>query len=58
MKTAKKIADFCADLVEKKGVMLLPAGQYDFVGNNFRIGFGRKNLPEALEKMIDYIQEN
>lgn len=52
------VADFCLDLVEKKGVMLLPAKVYDFKGNYFRIGFARKNMPEALEKLEEYLKEN
>ena len=50
--------DFCHDLVEKKGVMLLPPSVYDFQGNHFRIGFARKNLPEALEKLEEYLEEH
>jgi aspartate/methionine/tyrosine aminotransferase len=42
------IDKFAADLVESKGVLLLPGSQFDFPGNHFRIGFGRENLPEAL----------
>ena len=52
-----KVEDFCKDLIEKKGVMLLPANQYDFKVNNFRIGFARKNMPEALAKLEEYIKE-
>jgi aspartate/methionine/tyrosine aminotransferase len=57
LKSSTSIADFCSDLVEKKGVMLLPATVYDYEGNNFRIGFGRKNTQEALQKLEEYIQE-
>jgi len=49
---------FCHDLVEKKGVLLLPADQYDYAGNNFRIGFARKNMPEALAKFKEFVDEN
>jgi len=49
--------DFCRDLVEKKGVMLLPPEVYDMKANHFRIGFARKNLPEALEKVDEYLNE-
>jgi aspartate/methionine/tyrosine aminotransferase len=45
------IADFCQALVEKEGVLLLPAHLYDFPGNHFRLGFGRVNLPEALTRL-------
>ena len=52
------VADFCLDLVEKKGVMLLPSKVYDYKSNNFRIGFARKNMPEALAKLKEYLEEN
>ncbi len=48
---------FCRELVEKKGVLLLPADQYDYAGNNFRIGFARKNMPEALAKFKEFVDE-
>ena len=48
------IEKFCTDLVEKKGVFLLPSTKYDFGNKNFRIGFGRKNMPECLTKLEEY----
>ena len=38
--------------------MILPATVYNYSGKNFRIGFGRKNMPEALSKFEEYINEN
>src|SRR6056297_1650582 len=52
------VSEFCADLIEKEGVLLLPSDQYDFEGNNFRIGFARKNMPEALDKLEKHIKKN
>ncbi|RMF01758.1 MAG: aminotransferase class I/II-fold pyridoxal phosphate-dependent enzyme [Chloroflexi bacterium] len=49
------IEDFCAGLVEQQGVLLLPAKYYDFDGNHFRIGFGRKNMPQAVERLEAYL---
>lgn len=46
---------FCADLLEKTGVLLLPATELDFEGNFFRIGFARKNMPDALREMGKYL---
>ncbi len=57
LKGERNVSEFCADLIEKKGVLLLPADQYDYEGNHFRIGFARKNMPEALEKLRKYIAE-
>jgi aspartate/methionine/tyrosine aminotransferase len=40
---------FCDRLVKQAGVLLLPGTVFDDPGNHFRLGFGRANLPEALE---------
>ncbi len=48
---------FCADLVNKKGVLLLPGTLYGSGFNSFRIGFGRRNLPDSLERFEEYIQD-
>jgi aspartate/methionine/tyrosine aminotransferase len=42
---------WAAHLVEAEGVLLLPASQFGFGGNHFRIGFGRTDLPIALERL-------
>lgn len=47
---------FCADLLKQTGVLLLPGTLYGTGTNALRIGFGRKNLPEALVRLERYIQ--
>jgi len=42
---------FCDDLVKKSGVLLLPSSVYDDSDNHFRLGLGRKNLPQAVERL-------
>ncbi len=42
------IDDWAAELVESAGVLLLPGSRFGHGGNHFRIGFGRRDLPEAL----------
>lgn len=56
--TGQNVTDFCQNLVDNKGVMLLPAKVYDYEENNFRVGFGRKNMPEALNKLKEYLDES
>lgn len=51
------VESFCHDLVNSVGVLLLPGNHYDFGDKNFRIGFGRKNMPQCLEKLEEYIQK-
>ncbi len=49
------IETFCDDLVKKSGVLLLPGTMYDDHRNHFRIGLGRKNLPQAVERLEKYL---
>lgn len=46
-----RLDDWAAELVEREGVLLLPGSQFGQPGNHFRIGFGRTDLPEALEHL-------
>ncbi len=50
------IEQFCIDLVQKRGVLLLPGTCDDFGHKHFRIGFGRKNMPACLERLEAYIK--
>ena len=52
------VGEFCQMAVDKKGVLLLPAGIYDMDGQYFRMGYGRKGVPEALEKFEEFLIEN
>jgi aspartate/methionine/tyrosine aminotransferase len=47
--------DFCDDLAKTAGVLLLPGTLYDLPGNHFRIGMGRKNLPQAVKRLEEYL---
>jgi aspartate/methionine/tyrosine aminotransferase len=45
---------WAAGLVEAEGVLLLPGSQFGYGGNHFRLGFGRTDLPVALERLERY----
>ncbi len=46
---------FAARLVEHEGVLLLPGSQFGHPGNHFRIGFGREDLPAALDRLEAFL---
>lgn len=46
---------FCADLVTRSGVLLLPSTIYDAGDDRFRIGYGRRTMPKALETLEAYL---
>ena len=49
------IEDFCDKTVRNAGVLLLPGTTYEDTGNHFRIGLGRKNLPQAVQQLEEYL---
>jgi aspartate/methionine/tyrosine aminotransferase len=49
------IEEFCDKVVRETGVLLLPGTMYDDTGNHFRVGLGRKNLPQAVKRLEDYL---
>jgi aspartate/methionine/tyrosine aminotransferase len=42
---------FAARLVESTGVLLVPSSTFGFGDSHFRIGLGRRDLPEAIAKV-------
>jgi aspartate/methionine/tyrosine aminotransferase len=49
------VEKFCHQLVTSSGVLLLPGTMYDHPGNHFRLGFARKNMPQALAQLEQYL---
>ncbi|MGA2111086.1 MAG: aminotransferase class I/II-fold pyridoxal phosphate-dependent enzyme [Anaerolineales bacterium] len=47
----EEVGIFCDRLAADAGVLLLPGTVYGDRDNHFRIGFGRKNLPEAVARL-------
>lgn len=56
-KTETDSKEFCRKAVTKANIMLLPSTVYDYGNRHFRLGFGRENMPEALEKFREYLKQ-
>ena len=52
----ESVDGFAERLVEQEGVLLLPGTNYAHAGNHFRLGFGRRNMPEALARLEHFMQ--
>jgi aspartate/methionine/tyrosine aminotransferase len=50
------IEKFSEELVEKMGVLIMPGPVFDLAGNFFRIGFGKKNMSEALDRFQEFLK--
>lgn len=46
---AEPLASLCQRALDEQGVMIVPGSMFDLPGNHFRIGLGRRNLPQVLE---------
>ena len=44
---------FAEEIVARRGVMFVPGAMFAFPGGYFRVGLGRKNLPEVLAVLGD-----
>lgn len=49
------IEQFNEELVEKAGVLIMPGNVFDYPGNFFRIGFGRRNMLEVLNRFEQFL---
>jgi aspartate/methionine/tyrosine aminotransferase len=49
-------AKFCDDVVRTSGVLLLPSAELEFGDAHFRVGFGRRDMPEAVRRFDAYLE--
>ena len=52
------VSEFAAGALRAAGVTVLPAKVMQFAGNYFRIGLGRRALPQALEHFEQYVLDS
>ena len=52
----RPIGAFAEELVRDTGVLILPGTLFNDTGNHFRVGYGRTNLPAALERLEGFAQ--
>ena len=52
------VDEFCDELVRKAGVLLAPGSIFGDEGNHFRIGLGRKNFPEGLGRLEEFLDRS
>ena len=53
-----EVDDFAATLVQREGVLILPSSQFGYPGNHFRLGYGRADMPEALDGLARHLRAN
>jgi aspartate/methionine/tyrosine aminotransferase len=53
-KPEQDVHDFCQQLIQQPGVLLLPGTVYD-EPRHIRFGYGRRNMPEALAQLESWL---
>jgi aspartate/methionine/tyrosine aminotransferase len=46
---------FCEELIEATGIMVVPSTQFQFGRHHIRVGFGREDLPEVIDRFGRYL---
>lgn len=49
--------NFCQNILKSTDILLLPSKVFEYGNSHFRIGFGRKNMPEVLSIFEKYLLE-
>jgi aspartate/methionine/tyrosine aminotransferase len=47
----------CQELVERQGVMIVPGSLFDALGGHFRLGLGRRNFPDVIDRVGRYLSK-
>jgi len=58
LKTSEPAEAFCKRVVERSGVLLLPSTVYKFGDSHFRIGFGREDMAESLQRFERFLEQD
>jgi aspartate/methionine/tyrosine aminotransferase len=56
LKAEADTLEFCKKVIKEADILLLPSTVYDYGNKHFRLGFGRENMPDALEKFREYLK--
>jgi aspartate/methionine/tyrosine aminotransferase len=52
------VDDLCQRMLDQFSVMIVPGSMFDYPGNHFRLGLGRKNFNEGMRCLEQYLSEN
>jgi aspartate/methionine/tyrosine aminotransferase len=51
------IEKFCQELLDHQGVMIVPGSLFEFPGQRFRIGLGRRSFAAGLQRLEVYLKD-
>ena len=48
---------FCREALARAGVMIVPAGVFEYPGEHLRIGLGRRDFPATLDRLEEHLRD-
>jgi aspartate/methionine/tyrosine aminotransferase len=57
MLVVEDTSDFCEELSRATGILVLPSRQFQFGSRHIRVGFGREDLPQVIERFGKYLRD-
>jgi aspartate/methionine/tyrosine aminotransferase len=51
------VDEFCLDIITNRSIMLAPGNLFDFPGSHFRLGLGRRNFHQAIDRLRPYLRQ-
>ena len=57
MTTVDSTYEFCETLVRETGIMLASSTAFLFGDHHVRVGLGRENLPDVIERFSAYLDQ-
>jgi len=48
---------FCAALLKDTSIMLAPSGLFQFGDQHIRVGFGREDMPQVINRLAEYLDQ-
>jgi aspartate/methionine/tyrosine aminotransferase len=55
---AQSVEALVETVLKNAGVMIVPGSMFDLSGQHFRVGLGRRNFGEALEKLGEFLDQS
>jgi aspartate/methionine/tyrosine aminotransferase len=52
----KSATEFCREVLRDAQILLSPSTLFEYGDKHFRLGFGRKNMPQVIEKLAEYLK--
>lgn len=56
MLVVEDTSTFCEELVKATGILVLPSRQFQFGTRHIRVGFGREDFPQVIDRFAGYLK--